>query len=109
MTFFHSFELFNSMYLQKPSKTSTTYETKDFRSAENIKHATSLLYLVFQTAFCFSVVSGCFVHGVSPSSRFRPELAPKRGLGGPGLAFRRPESARKVHAKSFGPWCCLEG
>ena len=29
----------------------------------------------------------------------RPETAPKRGSG---LAFRRPESARKVHAKSFG-------
>ena len=30
-------------------------------------------------------------------------FAPKRGLEGPGLAFRTPESARKVHAKSSGP------
>ena len=53
---------------------------------------------VFKTALCYGVVSGCFVHGVSPSSRLRPELAPKRGLGGPGLAFReRP----KVRAKSM--------
>ena len=65
----------------------------------------SLLYLVFQTALCYSVVSGCFVHGASPSASIRPEPAPKRGLGGSGLAFRRPESARKVHAKSFGLKC----
>ena len=64
---------------------------------------TSLLYPCFKTALCYGVVSGCFVHGVSPSSRFRPELAPKRGLEGPELAFRTPENARKVHAKSSGP------
>ena len=32
-------------------------------------------------------------------------LAPERGPGGLELAFRRPESARKVHAKSFGQKC----
>ena len=63
----------------------------------------SLLYPCFKTAFCFGVVSGCFVPRVCPSSRIRPELVPKRGLGGPGLAFRTPESARKVHAKTSGP------
>ena len=63
----------------------------------------SLLYPCFKTALCYGVVSGCFVHGVSPSPWFRPELAPERGLGGRGLAFRTPESARKIHAKSFGP------
>ena len=63
----------------------------------------SLLYLVFQTAFCFRVVSGCFVDGVSSSSLIWPNLAPERGPGGLELAFRRPESAHKVHAKSFGP------
>jgi len=63
----------------------------------------SLLYPCFKTALCYGVVSGCFVHGVSSSSPLRPELAPKRGPGGPGLAFRTPESARKVHAKSSGP------
>ena len=73
------------------------------RNSSNQGHYTSLLYPCFKTAFCYGVVSGCFVPRVSPSSRFRPELAPKRGLGGPGLAFRTPESARKVHAKSFGP------
>ena len=73
------------------------------------KSLASLLYPCFKTALRYGVVSGCFVHGVSSSPRFRPELAPERGLGGPGLAFRRPESARKVHAKSFGPWCGLAG
>ena len=73
------------------------------------KPKNSLLYPCFKTALCYGVVSGCFVHGVSPSSRFRPELAPKRGLGGSGLAFRTPESPRKVHAKSFGPECGLAG
>ena len=63
----------------------------------------SLLYPCFKTALCYSVVSGCFVRGVSPSPRFRPELAPERGPGGSGLAFRTPESAHKVHAKSFWP------
>ena len=63
----------------------------------------SLLYMVFKPALCYSVVSGCFVHAASPSPSIRPEPAPKRGLRGSGLAFRRPESARKVHAKSFGP------
>ena len=69
----------------------------------------SLSYPCFKTALCYGAVSGCFVHGVSPSSRIRPKLAPKRGPGGPGLAFRMPESARKVHAKSFGPKCGLAG
>ena len=63
----------------------------------------SLLYLVFQTALCYSVVSVCFVDSASPSSPFRPEPAPERGPAAPELAFRRPESARKIHAKSFGP------
>ena len=67
------------------------------------KPSSSLLYPCFKTALCYGVVSGCFVHRVSPSSRFRPELAPERGPAAPGLAFRRPESACKVHAKSFGP------
>ena len=65
----------------------------------------SLLYPCFKTALRCDVVSGCFVRGASPSPRFRPELAPERGLGGPGLAFRTPESARKVHAKSFRLLC----
>ena len=69
----------------------------------NERSKASLLYPCFKTALCYGVVSGCFVHGVSPSSRFRPELAPKRGLEGPELAFRTPENARKVHAKSSGP------
>ena len=68
----------------------------------NWRPRNSLLYPCFKTALCYGVVSGCFVHRVSPSSRL-PELAPKRGLGGPGLAFRTPESARKVHAKTSGP------
>ena len=63
--------------------------------------APSLLYLVFQTAFCFSVVSGCFVDRVSPSPRFRPELAPKRGLGGSGLAFTTPEKCAQNPCKIF--------
>ena len=62
----------------------------------------SLLYLCFKTALCYSVVSGCFVHGVSPSPRIRPEPAPEPGLEGSELACRTPESARKIHAKSFG-------
>ena len=73
------------------------------------QHGSSLLYPCFKTAFCYGVVSGCFVPRVSPSPRIRLELAPKRGLEGSGLAFRRPESARKVRAKSFGPQCCLAG
>ena len=68
-----------------------------------IFQAISLLYLVFQTAFCFSVVSGCFVDRVSPSLPLRPKLALTRGLEGLELAFRRLKSARKVRAKSFGP------
>ena len=72
-------------------------------------HRRSLLYPCFKTALWYSVVSGCFVHGVSPSPPLRPKPAPKRGLGGLGLAFRGPESARKIHAKSFGPWCGLAG
>ena len=67
------------------------------------KRGSSLLYLVFQTALCYSVVSVCFVDSASPSSPFRPEPAPERGPAAPELAFRRPESARKIHAKSFGP------
>ena len=63
----------------------------------------SLLYPCFKTALCYGVVSGCFVDSVSPSSPLRPEPAPKCGPAAPELAFRRPESARKVHAKSFGP------
>ena len=45
----------------------------------------------FKTALCYGVVPGCLVHGASLSFRIRPELAPKRGLEGPGLAFRTPE------------------
>ena len=67
------------------------------------KHAPSLLYLVFQTALCYSVVSVCFVDSARSSSPLRPEPAPERGPAAPELAFRRPESARKIHAKSFGP------
>ena len=63
----------------------------------------SLLYPCFKTALRYGVVSGCFVDGVSPSPPLRPELAPERGLEGSELAFRTPESARKIHAKSFGP------
>ena len=63
----------------------------------------SLLYPCFKTALCYGVVSGCFVHGVSPSRRIRPEPAPEPGLEGSELACRTPESARKIHAKSFGP------
>ena len=63
----------------------------------------SLLYPFFKTALRYGVVSGCFVDGVSPSPPLRPELAPERGLEGSELAFRTPESARKIHAKSFGP------
>ena len=74
-----------------------------------VQHVTSLLYLVSQTAFCFSVVSGCFVDGASPSPPLRSEPAPERGLEGLELAFRTPESARKIHAKSFGPWRGLAG
>ena len=66
------------------------------------RHIRSLLYPCFKSALCHGVVSGCFVHGVSPSSRFRPELAPKRGPAAPELAFRTPESASKVHAKLLG-------
>ena len=58
-----------------------------------------LLFLLnpcFKTALCYGVVSGCFVPGVSPSSRFRPELAPKRGPAAPKLAFRTPESAKSM-------------
>ena len=77
-------------------------------TAQN-KEVRSLLYPCFKTALCYGVVSGCFVHGASPSCRIRPELAPKRGLGGPALAFRTPETARKVHAKSSGPKCGLAG
>jgi len=76
---------------------------RQVRMALSFKSEPSLLYPCFKTALCYGVVSGCFVHRVSSSSRLRPELAPKRGLGGPGLAFRTLESARKVHAKSSGP------
>ena len=63
----------------------------------------SLLYPCFKTALCYSVVSVCFVDSASSSSPLRPEPAPERGPAAPELAFRRPESARKIHAKSFGP------
>ena len=80
----------------------TGYKSQD---AENcFQAAPTLSYIhVFKTALCYDVVSGCFVPRVSPSSRFRPELAPIRGPAAPELAFRTLESARKIHAKSFGP------
>ena len=65
--------------------------------------AVSLLYLVFKTTPQSSVLSGCFVPRVSPSLSIWSELLPARGLRGSELAFRRPKSARKMHAKSFGP------
>ena len=34
----------------------------------------------FKTPLYYGVVSGCFVYAGSPSPRFRPKLAPKRGL-----------------------------
>ena len=37
-------------------------------------HVSKLRYVI-------GVVSGCFVHGVSPSPRIRPEPAPEPGLG----------------------------
>ena len=73
------------------------------RHAGGVWPRCSLLYQVFQTAFCFSVVSGCFVDRVSPPLPLRPKLALKRGLEGSELAFTRLKSARKVRAKSFGP------
>ena len=96
---------------RKPSKASKVRTkalkplSKPSKASKLLRARTSLLYPCFKTAFCYGVVSGCFVPRVSPSSQIRPELAPKRGLGlgGPGLAFRTPESARKVHAKTSGP------
>ena len=39
------------------------------KTAANIRNSpNSLLKMVFKTAFCLNVVSGCFVDGVSPSS-----------------------------------------
>ena len=89
------------MQKQQPLKTDESLAEEQFLQVSS--YWCSLLYPCFKTALCYGVVSGCFVHGVSPSSRFRPELAPKRGLEGPELAFRTPENARKVHAKSSGP------
>ena len=84
-------------------------QKRPFSLGRGHQRRASLLYPCFKTAFCYGVVSGCFVPRVSPSSRIRLELAPKRGLGGPGLAFRKPETARKVHAKTSGPKCGLAG
>ena len=56
----------------------------------------SLLYSVSPTAFCLSVVSGCFVMGVSPSLPPAPRPLPKRGPTAPGLTLRTPESAGKM-------------
>ena len=50
------------------------------RYASDRKPSGSLLYLVFQTALCYSVVSVCFVDSVSSSPPLRPEPAPKRDL-----------------------------
>ena len=61
----------------------------------------SLFFPCFKTALCYGVVSGCFVHRVSPSSRFRPELAPKRGPAAPELAFRTPEMCAQSPCKNF--------
>jgi len=51
----------------------------------------SLLYPCFKTALCYGVVSGCFVHSVSPSSRTRSKTWPSQ------LCLER----LKVRAKSM--------